>query len=311
MAKQFKFTDEEFIPGKLKGHLALLAANIIWGGMAPISKDLLNTGLIDGWSLSGLRIIGGAVLFWLLSILLPGSTLPKEKLDRKDIIPLFFASLLVIAANQALTIMGMSYTSPVDATVVCSMTPIFTLVLGFIFLKQKLNWLKVVGVVLGFIGVLAFIFAGQEDEATNVTNPMLGNTLCFIAQFCGACYLVFFTDIIQKYSAFTLMKWMFLMSAICIFPFTITGIIAVDWIAMPFTGVLDALYIVILATCLAYLLTPIAQKHVHPTVVAMYNYLQPVVAAVISILAGLAIVDIQTALYAFLIFTGVWLVSKN
>jgi drug/metabolite transporter (DMT)-like permease len=135
--------------------------------------------------------------------------------------------------------------------------------------------------------------------------------MCLAAQICGACYLVFFTDLIQKYSAFTLMKWMFLISAVAIFPFTIGGIVNVPWSEMPLGGILDTLYIVVLATCLAYLFTPIGQKHVSPTVVAIYNYLQPVVAAVISIIAGLAVVSWETALYAFLIFLGVWLVSRN
>ena len=297
--------------GKLGGHLALLAANCIWGGMAPISKDLLNMGVIDSWTLAGVRIVGGALLFWLLAALLPKGWTQDEKIDKKDLLPMLWASLLVIGANQALTIMGMAYTSPVDATIVCSMTPIFTLVLGGLFLKQKISSWKAMGVALGFAGVLFFIFAGSSDEATHVTNPMLGNAMCFVAQLCGACYLVFFTNLISKYSAFTLMKWMFLMSGVLILPFTISGMVHVDWTHMPTGGLLDTLYIVVLATCLAYLLTPVAQKRVQPTVVAMYNYLQPVVSAVCSIVAGLAIVDVQTVLYACLIFAGVWLVSRS
>ena len=311
MEQQNKLDSKSTKSGIVTGHVALLAANIIWGGMAPVSKDLLNMGLISSWSLAGVRIIGGALLFWLLSFILPSSWISDETVEKKDFLPIAIASLLVIGANQALVIMGMEYTSPVDATIVCSMTPIFTLILGALFVHQKISWMKALGVALGFAGVLAFIFAGQTNEATNVTNPLLGNAMCFFAQVCGACYLVFFTDLIKKYSAFTLMKWMFLISAIVIFPFTIGGIVKVQWSEMPLEGILDTLYIVVLATCLAYLFTPIGQKHVSPTVVAIYNYLQPVVAAVISILAGLAVINLETAIYACLIFIGVWLVSRN
>ena len=289
MEQQNKLDSKSTKSGIATGHVALLAANIIWGGMAPVSKDLLNMQLMSSWSLAGLRILGGAVLFWALSLILPSSWVSDEKIEKKDFWQLCIASLLVIAANQALVIIGMEYTSPVDATIVCSMTPIFTLILG----------------------TPNFIFAGETNDAINVTNPLLGNAVCFLAQVCGACYLVFFTDIIKKYSAFTLMKWMFLISAIVVFPFTIGGIVKVQWSEMPLSGIMDVLYIVVLATCLAYLFTPIGQKHVSPTVVAIYNYLQPVVAAVISILAGLAIINWETALYACLIFVGVWLVSRN
>ncbi len=311
MEQQNKLDSKSTKSGIVTGHVALLAANIIWGGMAPVSKDLLNMQLMSSWSLAGLRILGGAVLFWVLSLILPSSWVSDEKIEKKDFWQLCIASLLVIAANQALVIIGMEYTSPVDATIVCSMTPIFTLILGALFVHQKITWMKLIGVALGFAGVLAFIFAGETNDAINVTNPLLGNAMCFLAQVCGACYLVFFTDIIKKYSAFTLMKWMFLISAIVVFPFTIGGIVKVQWSEMPLSGIMDVLYIVVLATCLAYLFTPIGQKHVSPTVVAIYNYLQPVVAAVISILAGLAIINWETALYACLIFVGVWLVSRN
>lgn len=311
MEQQNKLDSKSTKSGIVTGHVALLAANIIWGGMAPVSKDLLNMQLMSSWSLAGLRILGGAVLFWVLSLILPSSWVSDEKIEKKDFWQLCIASLLVIAANQALVIIGMEYTSPVDATIVCSMTPIFTLILGALFVHQKITWMKLLGVALGFAGVLAFIFAGETNDAINVTNPLLGNAMCFLAQVCGACYLVFFTDIIKKYSAFTLMKWMFLISAIVVFPFTIGGIINVQWSEMPLGGMMDILYIVVLATCLAYLFTPIGQKHVSPTVVAIYNYLQPVVAAVISILAGLAIINWETAIYACLIFVGVWLVSRN
>ena len=130
--------DSKSTKGIITGHAALLAANIIWGGMAPVSKDLLNMGQISSWSLSGVRILGGALLFWLLSLILPKAWVSDEKVEKKDFLPLCLASLLVIAANQALVIMGMAYTSPVDATIVCSMTPIFTLILGAVFLHQKI-----------------------------------------------------------------------------------------------------------------------------------------------------------------------------
>ena len=295
---------------KLQGHLALLVANVSWGLMAPFLKDLLNEGVITPMALSGYRIIGGALLFWLVSVFVPGSG-KAEKVERRDILPLIMASLLVIGLNQVLIILGMSYASPVDAAVVCSLTPIFTLVFGALLMGFGFTWLKAVGVAIGLGGALMFVFAGEADSSINVSNPLLGNTLCLLAQVCGALYLVCFGKLISKYSILTLMKWMFLISAIGILPLTIGDMLSVEWAKLSLSGYFDFAFILLFGTCLAYMLIPVAQRRVDPTVIAMYNYRQPIVAVVFSVLAGLAVLNGKNVIATLLVFVGVWLVNRE
>lgn len=295
---------------KLQGHLALLVANVSWGLMAPFLKDLLNEGVITPMALSGYRIIGGALLFWLVSMFVSGSG-KAEKVERGDILPLIMASLLVIGLNQVLIILGMSYASPVDAAVVCSLTPIFTLVFGAVLMSFGFTWVKAVGVAIGLGGALMFVFAGDADSSINVSNPLLGNTLCLLAQVCGALYLVCFGKLISKYSILTLMKWMFLISAIGILPLTIGDMLSVEWAKLSLSGYFDFAFILLFGTCLAYMLIPVAQRRVDPTVIAMYNYLQPIVAVVFSVLAGLAVLNGKNVIATLLVFVGVWLVNRE
>lgn len=296
---------------KLKGHLALLFANSAWGLMAPISKGLLNLGVISPLALSGVRIMGGALLFWLVSALTPATVIEKESVEKGDFIKIFFAGLLVIAANQILVVQGMSYTGPVDAAVVCSTTPIFTLILATFILRERLTSFRLGGVILGFVAVLVFSLWGEPNEALNVPNPVLGNTLCIIAQMCGATYLVVFGKLISKYSPFTMMKWMMLMSAVVVMPFTLGEIVAIDWAKLPLEGILELAYIVVLGTCLCYLMIPFAQRRLKPTVIAMYNYLQPVVATLVSVIIGMAMLDAVKVGAAVLIFVAVGMVSRT
>lgn len=298
------------ISEKYQGHLALLVANVSWGLMAPFLKDLLNEGVITPMALSGFRIIGGALLFWLVSLFVTNKG-AVEKVERRDILPLIMASLLVIGLNQVLIILGMSYASPVDASVVCSLTPIFTLVFGAVLMSFAITWVKVLGVIAGFGGALLFIFAGEADAAINVSNPLLGNTLCLLAQVCGALYLVCFGKLIAKYSILTLMKWMFLISAIAILPLTLGDMLSVEWSSLSLSGYFDFAFILLFGTCLAYMLIPVAQRRVDPTVIAMYNYLQPIVAVVFSVLAGLAVLNSMNMLATLLVFVGVWLVNRE
>lgn len=301
---------KSLISEKYQGHLALLVANVSWGLMAPFLKDLLNEGVITPMALSGFRIIGGALLFWLVSLFVTNKG-AVEKVERRDILPLIMASLLVIGLNQVLIILGMSYASPVDASVVCSLTPIFTLVFGAVLMNFAITWVKVLGVIAGFGGALLFIFAGEADAAINVSNPLLGNTLCLLAQVCGALYLVCFGKLIAKYSILTLMKWMFLISAIAILPLTLGDMLSVEWSSLSLSGYFDFAFILLFGTCLAYMLIPVAQRRVDPTVIAMYNYLQPIVAVVFSVLAGLAVLNSMNMLATLLVFVGVWLVNRE
>lgn len=295
---------------KYEGHLALLVANVSWGLMAPFLKDLLNGGIITPMALSGYRIIGGALLFWLISLFIKPDKNACNSIERRDILPLIIASLLVIGLNQVLIIVGMSLTSPVDASVVCSLTPIFTLIFGAILMGIAFTWSKALGVTIGLAGALIFVFTGQADAQTNVSNPVLGDVACLMAQVFGALYLVCFTKLISKYSLITLMKWMFLISGIAVLPFSLPDMLAVDWSQVILMEYIDLTFIILFGTCLAYMLIPVAQRRVEPTVIAMYNYLQPVVAVVFSVIAGLATFSIANAIATAMVFAGVWIVNR-
>lgn len=295
---------------KYEGHLALLVANVSWGLMAPFLKDLLNGGIITPMALSGYRIIGGALLFWLIGMFVKPDKNACNSIERRDIVPLIIASLLVIGLNQVLIIVGMSLTSPVDASVVCSLTPIFTLIFGAILMGIAFTWSKALGVTIGLAGALIFVFTGQADAETYVSNPVLGDVACLMAQVFGALYLVCFTKLISKYSLITLMKWMFLISGIAVLPFSLPDMLAVDWSQVILMEYIDLIFIILFGTCLAYMLIPVAQRRVEPTVIAMYNYLQPVVAVVFSVIAGLATFSIANAIATAMVFVGVWIVNR-
>ena len=278
--------------------------------MAPFLKDLLNGGIITPMALSGYRIIGGALLFWLIGMFVKPDKNECNSIERRDIAPLIIASLLVIGLNQVLIIVGMSLTSPVDASVVCSLTPIFTLIFGAILMGIAFTWNKALGVTIGLAGALIFVFTGQADAETYVSNPVLGDVACLMAQVFGALYLVCFTKLISKYSLITLMKWMFLISGIAVLPFSLPDMLAVDWSQVILMEYIDLIFIILFGTCLAYMLIPVAQRRVEPTVIAMYNYLQPVVAVVFSVIAGLATFSITNAIATAMVFVGVWIVNR-
>lgn len=288
------------------GHLSMLFATIMWGAMAPIAKGFMQQGVVDGLSLSVLRIGGGTIIF-LLFTLLPKSITGDCKVERKDFLSLFLASVIMISANQGLFIIGIEYTSPIDTSVMCTMTPVFTLLLAAIFIGNPLTPLKVTGVVLGLSGALLMAFTNDSNEIAR--NPMLGNTLCILAQICAAAYYVFFLKLINKYPPITIMKWMFLFSALTYIPCVLPFIQPIEWNHFSTSSILSLGYIIIFPTFLAYLIIPFSQRILKPTVIASYAYLQPVVSAILSTAMGLAIFGLNRMFATVLIFAGVYLVS--
>ena len=124
-------------------------------------------------------------------------------------------------------------------------------------------------------------------------------------------YLGIFKPLISKYSAVTFMKWIFLFSACVATPFSIKGLVATDWAAIPSIQYAELAYLIICATFVTYFLIPVSQKRIRPTLVSMYSYVQPIIAIVVSIAVGMDELTWQKVLAAGMVFGGVIIVSYS
>ncbi len=155
-----------------KGHGAMLIANVLWGGMAPVSKAVLLTGLVDSISLSTFRMLGAAFLFWIASFFMR-----EEHVNHKDLMKLFFAALFGIILNQGPFIWGVSMTSPIDASIVTTTTPIITMIIAAIYLKEPITGKKVLGIFIGATGAMLLILGSQKGTSAGNGNNVWGDLL--------------------------------------------------------------------------------------------------------------------------------------
>lgn len=287
----------------LKAHLALLMAGAMWGLMSPLGKLAMDAGF-SRFSLIPLRMIGAALCFWIASLFAP-----REKVKYRDYLLLFFASLFCIVLNQGVFIVGLSLTSPSDATIIATLSPIITLVLAYLFLKESITLIKLIGVLMGAMGVLILILGGRSGSGGQ--SSALGNLLCLISQISFVIYLTFFKGLICRYNVFTLMKWMFTFATICILPFSYPDLKACFEQNYPFWVWGMVFYVVVFATFLTYLFVVEGQKQLSPTIVSIYTYIQPVVSILVSVFLGLANYGIISFFASTLVFAGVYLVIQN
>jgi drug/metabolite transporter (DMT)-like permease len=286
-----------------RGHTALLVAYIIFGLNTPVSKTVLDHGGISALALTFYRVAGAALLFWILSLFTR-----RERVSRRDMLPLFMASLFGVSINQIGFVVGLSLTSPIDASVITTLVPIITMVLAAIFLKEPITWKKVTGVFIGAAGALWLIFQGTT---VRLTAGVEGNLLCMLSCVSFAIYLTVYKNLILRYQVTTLMKWMFLLSAICCLPFCWQDVSRVYYPGLSAGLYVRVAFVVVLATFLAYLFIPVGQKLLRPTVVSMYNYLQPLVSSLVAVAAGMDAFGWTKGGAALLIFLGVYVVTQS
>lgn len=287
----------------LKGHACVLAASILWGLNAPIGKTVLNE--FSALSVTSFRFIGAAIAFWIFSLFLP-----QEHVSPKDMLRLFFAALVGIVFNQGMFMFGLSFTAPIEASIITTTAPIITMIVAAIYLREPITNKKVIGIFVGAIGALILILSNSSSSGSG-SNHILGDILCMVAQLSFAIYLTVFKDLIHKYSPVTISKWMFVYASICFIPFSFHDITMIDFAAIPTEMIFRILYVVLGATFLAYIFMMTGQKLLRPTVVSMYNYVQPIVASIAAVLLGLDSFGIIKALAIGLVFLGVYIVTQS
>lgn len=271
-----------------------------------MGKDAMAHG-ISGLGMVTFRAFGGAICFWMAS-LFSGH---REKVKRRHLIQFAGAGLLAIVFNQCCFTIGLSLTSPINASIVTTTLPLITMVLAALFLREPVTWLKAGGVVLGGIGAVLLILGSRGTAADGRSGNLTGDLLCVAAQCSFAAYLTIFRDLIRQYSVITCMKWMFLYAALFISPFGIHELNGMNWTVIPASAWWQTAFIVVCATFLAYIMMMQGQKTLRPTVVSMYNYVQPIVSCIVSIAVGLGTFGWPQGMAVVLVFSGVRLVTQS
>ncbi len=283
-----------------KAIIGIFLAEICWGLMAPIGKLAMQAGM-SALTLAFLRMLGGALCFWIVALFLA----PKQKIKNKDYILLAIAGIMSISLNQGAYILGVSYTSPVNATIISCTMPIWTMIFAYFLLKSAINLKKILGIILGIVGATILIMTGVSNSSS---GSVIGDVICLLSQLSVALYLIIFKNFVTKYHTLNLMKWMFLFATISFLPFSLVDFWSDIHASFSFTVWSEAFFVVFFATFIAYLFFMYAQKNLEPQVCSMFNYLLPVVAMAVSIALGLDVFSWVKVLATVMIFLGVYIV---
>ena len=290
---------------KIAGNLSCFAAYAIFGFNIISCRSIAIDGNITPMALFCLRSFGATALFWLCSLFVA----PGEQVELKDLWKVAVASFLGLFMTQLSFLYSVTKCTAIDVSIMSTLTPIMTLIISAIVIKERITWNGIAGIGLSLIGVFILIFncvsirSGADSTSVWGIAGMVVNTLCF------ASYVGIFKPLIQKYPVVTFMKWMFLFSSLMALPFSFSAFGASDLAAVPMNVMWQVIFVVVAATFIAYFLIPIGQKRLKPVIVCMYTYVQPVIAMAISLAMGMDTLNWLKIIATVLVFSGVGLVN--
>lgn len=285
----------------LRAHIALIIVNVIYGLNYTIAKDLTPQ-FIGPFGFVLMRIAGMVLLIWSLGLLYP------EKVEKKDFRILFFCAMTGVVINQGLFFLGLSLTSPINASIIMIVNPILVVIFAAWILRERITRWKISGILLGLMGAIILI---SFKKAGGTQANIWGDICIFLNAVSYAVFLVLVKPLMQKYNAITVMKWVFLMGLPFMIPFGWNEFISVNWNVFTPKMIGAVVFVIVGTTFLAYLLNTYALKRISPSVVSAYIYLQPVIATLMAVSTGKDTLTMIKWLAAILIFTGVWMVSRK
>ena len=285
------------------GHSAIIVANTLFGLGVPVSKLLLDKWVTPmGYMAS--RSFFAALIFWVIAMFMP-----KEKVERRDLIIILLGGVMGFVISQTLTAWALVYTTPTYYSVVAALVPVIVMLLAALFIGEKITLLKFIGVVVGITGtLLMFLKVGDNGSGR---NDMLGIMLTFLSAVTWGLYLIITRKVSDKYTPVTQMKWVFLISAVITVPWALfgDGLGPLYSSAVELSGVLEMAFIVVCCTVLGYFLIPYAMKYIGATTVSVYTNLQTIVASFVAIIIGQDILTWDKPVALVLVLLSAYIVN--
>lgn len=259
---------------------------------------------VPSTGLVAIRIGGAALIFIILQCALGQMRIPAKK----DLAWIALYSLLGAVLNQLLFVKGLSLTTVINATLLGTTIPVFALMVGIIFGYDRLSLRKAFGILLAAVGVIYLVDPLRADFSGQTT---LGNLLIVANSLAYGAYIALSKDLLKRYGALTFITWVFICGTVMTIPIGALTLSTVPLQSAGFGVWLVLLYIILVPTVGAYYANAWALARVAPSTVAVYIYLQPLIAFVLAPLMLGESWNSRTWMASLLIFAGVAVVIKR
>lgn len=284
--------------------IAALVATTIFGINHTLAKGLMPD-YVKPLGFIAIRVLGAGILFWIVSLFMKNERIKKQHWPR-----LLLSAVFGMVINMLFFFKGLSLSTPINSSVIVTITPILVFILSAVLVREKITLLKGSGALIGLFGGLTLILFGVQQKV-GAPNIPLGNALLLINALSYGMFLIVAKPLTRIYHPITLMRWLFLTAILINLPIGWTEFREVDWVNMPFSALWRIGFVVIGTTFTTYLLNIFALKYLSASTIGVFTYLQPVIAIAFAIISGADELNFIKILASILVFLGVFMVTKN
>mgnify|MGYP002777235975 CR=1 FL=1 len=284
-------------------YLALAAVCIIWG----TTYLALRVGVSHFppflFSLIRFAIAGPVLVAFML-------TLGKQVWpDRKTLINQAISGVLMTTFGTSLVGWAEVYISSGLAAVICSVMPVWTILINVTILKdEKPNAMIISGLILGLAGI-AMIFS---EHLTEFTNPlyMLGIVITFVGNISWAIGSIWIKRKNEHTNPFLGAGLQMSFGSLALIPLSLAfdNYSTIQWTT---EGLYALVYIIVIGSMAAYVCYSYAIKKLPMTMVSMYAYINPVVAVVLGWLILSEKLTLPIAIGIVMTLSGIYVVNKG
>lgn len=284
--------------GKTKALISLLTTVLLFSLVVIISRYMV-TDTIPQMYLLWLRMLVAGLAF--LPFFIRSEVYKKPRFRKLVLIS------LLSSVNLVFFMWGIKYTTASASQLIYAAQPVLTIAVTALFQKTEYSGTTVLGVVLGFVGMLSVLYFSAAEKGVTI-NGSLGGNLSMLTAMLG-----WFTYILlsKKYSAYfspaeigsvSILTSLGVSSVLAILQYSVSA----EPLILSRGVILSALYLGIFGSFLTYLLMQYAIKHLSPLTVNLTSYVQPILTAVLAMIFLGEMLTVSFVAGSFLVFTGVF-----
>ncbi|WP_366522805.1 DMT family transporter [Ignavibacterium sp.] len=279
-----------------------LLAVIFWGASFIATKFLLEE--VSPETIISLRLILAIILLTIVALI----TKSDFSINLKNHLRILLLAAVAVF-HLWIQITGLKYTTAANTGWIIGTAPIFIALLGFIFLKEKLNSIKISGIVIAFVGLLLLVGKGNPLNIDLVKN--VGDLLVLFSSFTWGVYSIINKKISLNYSPLMTILYLFILMALIIIPFNINKKAVDSIIHLSTIGWISILFLGLLCSGVAYVIWAYSLREMESAKVGAYLYLEPFVTVLTAWLFLKEEITALMVLSGLLIIFGVYLVNKE
>lgn len=294
---------KSLINSRVIAFLAAFGATAIYGINHTVAKGAMPH-YVGAFGFIFLRTGGAALLFWISSLFIKA-----EKIEKKDWKSLVLAAILGASINMLSFFKGLELSTPINSSILVTITPIIVVIFSGIFLKERIHITKVLGIAMGLVGAIGLVIYGKEIRV-DAPNIPLGNTLFIVNATAYGLYLIVIKKIMEKYQPITVLKWVFTIAFIVNIPITYTSFSQINW-EMPPSIMASVIFVILGTTYMTYLFNGFALTKLKASTVSAFVYVQPLIGIIVAILSGQDQLNFTKVAAGTLVLSGVYFASKK